>query len=467
MPAAKRAALIANLTPQAAETLLYDWQIHARDNQLPPPGGWTWWLLLAGRGFGKTRTGAEFIHSRVASGEARHIGLIAPTAFDARATMVEGPAGILATAPPGRRPLYEPSKLRLTWPEGAVGTLFSAEEPERLRGPQHDTLWADELGAWKYQRPTWDMAAFGFRLGTPRGIITTTPRPTELLRELLNDPAITSTTGSTYDNAANLAPAFLAQIKRKYEGTRLGRQELFAELLGDTPGALWTLAVLDKHRVHRHPDLVRVAVAIDPQAADPGAKADESTAETGIVAGGLDAGGEGYVLADSSGRYSPAEWGEAAVLLHDEIRADFIVAESNQGGAMVEHVIRSAAAKLHREHKRPTSHVVVKLVHASRGKATRAEPIAALDEQGRVHHVGQFAKLEDQLATWVPGATSPDRLDARVWLLTALMLGPGTADSYSEIAAALGAIERRDASPSRRDRDDEDDDDAPFAPRRE
>lgn len=404
------------------------------------------------------------------SGEARHIALIAPTAFDARATMVEGPAGILATAHPSKRPLYEPSKLRLTWPDGAVGTLFSSEEPERLRGPQHDTVWADELGAWRNQRATWDMAAFGFRLGDPRGIITTTPRPTELLRELLKDPAVVATSGSTYDNAANLAPAFLAQIKRKYEGTRLGRQELFAELLGDTPGALWTLSLFDRHRVLSAPDLVRVAVAVDPQAADPKDNPDsDKAAETGIVAGGVDAKGDGYVTHDVSGRLSPAEWGARAVLLHDEIRADHVTVEVNQGGAMATHVITTAAETLWRAGKRPTKHIVIVPVHASRGKAVRAEPIAALDEQGRIHHAGTFPKLEDQCSTWVPGQKSPDRLDARVWLFTDLMLGPGVADPYDEIAAALGNVARRDAAPSapasRWSADD--DDDGPAFSRRE
>jgi len=422
-----QAALLASLPPETAEALAFDWSIWARDAQLPPPGDWVWWLVLAGRGFGKTRTGAEFVRSRIAAG-ARSIALIGPTAGDTRDTMVEvGPGSILKNSPRWDMPDYEPSKRRLTWKNGAVATLFSADEPERLRGPQHDTIWADELGAWRYQQETWDMAAFGFRLGEPRGIITTTPRPTPVVKELLKDPSTVVTRGSTYDNRANLAKSFLGKLLRKYEGTRLGRQELHAELLEDTPGALWSLAMLDANRVRVCPELERIAVAIDPQAADPDAT-DNDTAETGIVAGGTTAGGECFVTHDESGHYSPGEWGERAVLLYDKLNADFIVAEINQGGAMVAHVVRSAARELFREGRRDSPHVNVRTVTASKGKAIRAEPIAALDEQHRIHHVGSLAALESQLTTWVPGDKSPDRMDARVWLCTALMLNRGADD---------------------------------------
>ena len=462
--------MVESLTPEAAQTLLHDWQLWARDAQLPPDGDWTWWLVLAGRGFGKTRTGAEWVHARVMAGEARHVALVAPTAADCRDTMVEGESGLLHVGLPADRPIYEPSKRRLTWPNGAVGMLFSSEEPDRLRGPQHDTVWCDELAAWKYLRATWDMLAFGFRLGTPRGIITTTPRPTEVLKELLADPDVKLTKGSTFDNAANLAPKFLDRLQKKYAGTRLGRQELEAQLLEDTPGALWTLGLFEANRVVVAPDLVRVAVAVDPQAADPHADPNsEKGAETGIVAGGVDARGDGYVIRDASGRLSPAEWGERVVLLHDELKADHVTVEVNQGGAMATHVVSSAAEKLWRDKRRPSKVITIRAVHASRGKATRAEPVSSLDEQHRIHHVGTFATLEDQCSTWVPGQKSPDRLDARVWLLTDLMLGPGVADAYSEIAAALGNVPRRDAaSPPRHARDDDDDDDGPsFVSRRE
>jgi len=425
------------LPPAAAEALVYDWQIWARDAQLPPAGEWVWWLVLAGRGFGKTRTGTEFVRSRVAEG-ARAIALIGPTAADVRDTMVEvGPGSILKNSPPWDRPHYEPSKRRLTWKSGAVATLFSADEPERLRGPQHDTIWADELGAWKYQRETWDQASFGLRLGEPRGIITTTPRPTPVVRELLKDPLVKTTGGSTYDNAANLAKTFLARLLKRYEGTRLGRQELHAQLLEDTPGALWTLALFDATRRPAAPPLARVAVAIDPQASEPEDSADDDDGpETGIVAGGVDANGDGYVVADASGRCSPGDWGERAVLLHDRLEADCIVGEVNNGGAMVRHVVETAADKLHREKRRPSPRIVFRAVNASRGKHTRAEPISALFEQHRAHLVGTHPKLEDQSSTWVPGSKSPDRMDAMVWLLTHLMLDAPGAYSFTRVPSA-------------------------------
>jgi phage terminase large subunit-like protein len=421
----QRAAVLASLPDDVAEALAADWEVSlARDAQLEPEGIWQLWLILAGRGFGKTRTGGEWIHKRVRDGS-RYIALVAPTAGDARDVMVEGPAGVLRTARRGETPIYEPSKRRVTFHTGAVASLFSAEEPNRLRGPQHDSAWCDEPAAWKYPEETWDNLEFGLRLGTdPRVCATTTPRPTKLIKKLVAEARATKslTRGSTYDNRANLAPSFLAKLLKKYDGTRLGRQELHAELLEDTPGALWTLDLLDENRVQVAPDLVRIVVAIDPQAADPNANPDEDGAETGIVAAGTSADGDGYILRDASGQLSPGEWGERAVLLFDELEADCIVGEANQGGAMVEYVVRTAAEKLYREKKRPTPHVRYISVHASRGKHTRAEPVAALDEQGRTHHVGTFPELEDQMSTWVPGQKSPDRMDARVWATTALML---------------------------------------------
>lgn len=407
----------------------------ARDEQLSPAGDWSSWLVLAGRGFGKTRTGAEWVLQRVRDG-ARRIALVAPTAADARDTMVEGEAGILARAHPNERPEYEPSKRRLTWPNGAIATTFAAEKPDRLRGPQHDTAWCDELCAWKYPQATWDMLAFGLRLGDPRVCVTTTPRPIPTLKDILRDPTTRTTRGSTYDNAANLAKRFLERLKRKHEGTRLGRQELFAELLEDTPGALWTLGLLERNRVAVAPDLARVVVAVDPQAGEvPEGEEDTAApgAETGIIAAGICAKGEGYVLSDRSERLSPAEWGERAVLLHDEVQADCIVGEVNNGGAMVRFVVEAAAEKLYREGKRSTPRVAFRAVTASRGKHTRAEPIAALDEQGRIHHVGMFAALEDQCSTWVPGHKSPDRMDARAWGLTHLMLDAPEAYTFTRV----------------------------------
>jgi phage terminase large subunit-like protein len=395
----------------------YAWKPH--DSQIPPEGDWRVWLLLAGRGFGKTRTGAEFVRAMVKSGQARRIALVAPTALDARSVMVEGESGLLSIGLPHERPEYEPSLHRLTWKKsGAVATLFSADEPNRLRGPQHDLAWCDELAAWRYPQ-AWDMLMFGLRLpgpagGDPRAIVTTTPRPIRLIRELLADPKVAVTRGRTADNAAHLAPAFLDQIVRRYEGTRLGRQELDGELLDDMPGALWTHALIDAARVTAHPDLVRIVVAIDP-AATSGEHADE----TGIVVAARDAAGHGYVLADASGHHPPVEWARIAVAAYHAQHADRIVAEVNNGGEMVAAMLRLT-----------DPNVPFTAVHAAHGKVARAEPVAALYEQGRVHHLGAFAPLEDQMCAFSAdfdrdiAGYSPDRVDALVWALTELFLNP-------------------------------------------
>jgi phage terminase large subunit-like protein len=289
---------------QLVNALENSWVTVARPNQLPPPGDWQIWLLLAGRGFGKTRTLAEWVCDQVASGQAGRIALVAATAADARDVLVEGESGILAVAPPWFRPIYEPSKRRLTWPHGAIATTFSAEEPDRLRGPQHDAAVCDELASWSHPE-TWDMLRFGLRLGrNPRCLVATTPRPIKLLRELLAREGrdVVVTRGSTYENRANLAPGFFNQVIRKYEGTRLGRQELNAELLEDTPGALWSHGIIDAARQDAAPNLARIVVSVDP-AVTTGDDADE----TGIVVVGKDHQGHGYVLADASGKYQPIE----------------------------------------------------------------------------------------------------------------------------------------------------------------
>ncbi|AWN24672.1 ATP-binding protein [Deinococcus irradiatisoli] len=408
------------MSDEDAAAILYDWQIWARPSQLLPAGDWTTWLLLAGRGFGKTRTGAEGIRELLARGYGR-LGLIAPTAADTRDVMVEGESGILATSPPWARPIYEASKRRLTWPNGAQAALYSADEPERLRGPQHDAIWADELAAWR--RPeAWDMAMFGLRLGErPLALVTTTPKPVRLVRELLSDPTTFVTRGSTYDNSANLAPSFVAQIVKKYEGTRLGRQELHAELLDDNPGALWKRTQLDALRVDGYPTLERIVIAIDPAVTSS-----EESDETGIVvAGRAQVNGEAhaFVLDDVSGRYSPNEWAQLVANTFRLQKADRVIAEVNNGGDLVEANLRTVDRNL------PFTKV-----HASRGKRVRAEPIASLYEQGRVHHVGSLDLLEDQLCTWDPtlGEKSPDRLDALVWALTELMLSEPEAGFFGE-----------------------------------
>ena len=409
---------------QLAAALETSWPASARPNQLPPAGDWQVWLLLAGRGFGKTRTLAEWVCQQAASGQASRIALVAATAADARDVLVEGQSGILAVSPQWFRPVYEPSKRRLTWPNGAIATTFSAEEPERLRGPQHDAAVCDELGAWS--RPeTWDMLQFGLRLGrNPRCLVATTPRPTKLIRELLGREGrdVVVTRGSTYENRANLAPGFFNQIIGKYEGTRLGRQELNAELLDDTPGALWRHTVIDAARQAAAPQLARIVVAIDP-AVSTGEEADE----TGILVVGKDTQGHGYVLADLSGKHQPVEWATIATTAYRTHRADRIVAERNNGGAMVEATIRMV-----------DNNVPVTTVWASRGKVARAEPVSALYEQGRVHHIGTFPQLEDQMCAFTSdfdrakAGYSPDRLDALVWALTELLVEGLANEGYYE-----------------------------------
>lgn len=411
LPDSLRSQVLATLSPGALETLKADWRFWGRPDQHAPPGSWRTWLVLAGRGWGKTRTGAEWVREQVESGKAGRIALVAPTAADVRDVMVEGESGLLAICPDGKRPIYEPSKRRLTWPSGAQATTYSADEPDRLRGPQHDAAWCDELAAWRYPE-AWDMLQMGLRLGAdPRALVTTTPRPTPIVKRLLADKTTHTTRGSTFDNKANLAPGFLDAIVARYQGTRLGRQELYAELLEDVEGALWTRDLIDRARVQTVPDLKRVVVAIDPAVSN-----DADSDETGIVVAGIGADGHGYVLDDLSGRHSPLEWARRAIGALRTYQGDRIVAEVNNGGALVEVNLRTVDRL-----------VPYKAVHAAKGKRTRAEPIAALYEQGKVHHVGELARLEDQLCTWDPlaGDKSPDRLDALVWALSEVMLGHG------------------------------------------
>jgi phage terminase large subunit-like protein len=395
-----------------AERAAYDWPSRARAEQLAPPWDWRTWLLLAGRGFGKTRTIAEWVRHMAESGGARRIALVARTAADARDVLVSGESGILAVSPPSCRPDYKPSLRRLTWPNGAIATTYSADEPDLLRGPQHDAAACDELAAWKYP-DAWDQLRLGLRLGArPQCAVATTPRPTPIIRALVAEasapsPTVHVTRGSTYDNRANLAPAFLEQVVARYEGTRLGRQELLAEILDDAPAALWRRDQIDALRVRTAPELRRIVVAIDP-AVSSSEKADE----TGIVVAGIAANGHIYILADLSGRYSPDGWARAAIGAYRNARADRIVAEVNNGGEMVEMTLRTVDRM-----------IPYTAVHASRGKRVRAEPVAALTEQGKIHHVGMLAELEDQLCTWdaAAGGKSPDRLDAMVWACASLM----------------------------------------------
>lgn len=405
-----------------------NWDLWARPEQRPPitflHGEKTTWVILGGRGMGKTRVGGqqviEWARTLKQDYGDGHIALVAKDPADSRDVMIEGKeSGILAISPFGFRPTWEPTKRLLTWPNGVTAHTYSSETPDDLRGPQHHKAWGDEPAKWKYAQETWDNLQFGLRLGaTPQTILTGTPRPTKMLISILHDKDTVVTRGSTDDNKDNLTHVFIKGIYRKYEGTRLGRQELNAELLQDTPGALWTLDQIEALRVKECPELEQIVIAIDPGVTDPKGDPEliDEVAETGIVAVGKGIDGHGYVLHDLSGSFSPDTWAKRAVTHYDTLKAERIVGEVNNGGDLVEAVIRSAAKDL------GVRDVVYKKVHASRGKLTRAEPVSALYEQKRFHHVGSFPELEDQMTTWVPGMKSPDRMDALVWGATEAIL---------------------------------------------
>lgn len=391
----------------------------ARESQMPPRGAWSVWIFMAGRGAGKTRAASEYIRQCIKDGYTR-VGLIAATAADARDVMVEGDSGILAVCHESDRarngrvtgiPLYEPSKRRLTWANGAIASIYSAEKQDRLRGPQHQVLWCDELAAWERLEETWDMAMFGLRLNpNPHVVVSTTPQPRPLIRELIKQKTTVVTTGSTHDNKPNLSAIFYDNIISKYEGTRLGRQEIYAELLEEAEGALWSSDVIDRNRIHHDnmPDLARVCVSVDPAVTSG-----EEASETGIIVCGAQNETSGFVLEDGSGRYTSLEWATVAVNLFHKHKADYIIAEVNNGGDLVRDNIHNVWPK-----------APVKMVHARRGKYLRAEPVAALYEQDKVKHMGEFKELEMQMKTWEPLGKfpSPDRLDALVHGLTSLMI---------------------------------------------
>lgn len=407
---------------------LLQWQKAARPNQLPPPGNkWAGLLILAGRGFGKSRAIGEEIARRLLLNPGHRVAIVARTFTDGVRTVVEKrPGGLLwilerAGYLEDKGYRWNRSTGELTLVNGSAAFIYSSEKPDALRGPEHHVALVDELAAWKYMQETWDMLNFGLRLGDrPQILAATTPRPVPLIQKLVNDPKWVKVRGSTFDNQANLPPSWLEDLRSKYDGTRIGRQELYGEVLEDTPGALWSMRLLEATRIgfaERPLNMDRVVVAIDPAVT-----AGESSDETGIVAAGRQdwptAAGRkesrAFVLADESGRYSPQEWAMKAIALYHELKADRIVAEANQGGDMVRLTLQTIDPR-----------VPVTLVRATRGKAVRAEPVAALYEQKRVHHVGYYAELEAQLTTFVPGAKqvgSPDRMDALVWALTALML---------------------------------------------
>ena len=427
-----------SLTHEQRVALPFDWESWARPEQLPPPGKWRFWLVQGGRGAGKTRQGAEFARAQARAHPGSHGALVAQTPAQARDVMVLGESGILACCPPEERPEYRKTERLLVWPlvkdRPSTAHLYSAHNFEELRGPQHSWAWLDELGKWKHPTEAFDQVNLGLRLGEhPRCIITTTPRPISILRKLRRDARCVVTYGSTYENAPYLAEDFIADVRGRYEGTRLGRQELHGELLEDIPGALWQRAAIDRARVkappwvisalneplldsagHPIPHLDKIAVAVDPSVADND-EVEEDEAGTDacgiVVAGRLGSGPKAryYVLEDCTIFGSPETWARRAVLAYHRWHANVMVAEVNNGGKLVEMAIRQIDSR--------TSY---KAVTASRGKLIRAEPVSLMYEQGRVHHCGPFDELEDELCGYVPGMPSPNRLDALVWALSEL-----------------------------------------------
>lgn len=426
---AQRSYLLQGMSEAELAFLDAQWDVFAHDHQRPPdlaPNGrpWLTWLMIGGRGAGKTRGGAEWIRCQAlglppfASEPAERIALVGETEHDVREVMIEGVSGLLAVHPPDQRPQWQPSRKRLEWSNGAVAQAFSADDPESLRGPQFSCAWSDEMAKWRYAEAAFDMLQFGLRLGSqPRQLITTTPRPTALLKRLLADPAAVTTRAPTQVNAFNLAPTFLDAVLTRYAGTRLGRQEIDGELVEERPDALWSRALIENCRVTDAPPLARIVVAVDPPAS-----ATKRADCCGIVAAGIAESGVVYVLADDSvAAATPTLWASKAIALWRRLSADVLVVEVNQGGDMVRTVITEIDPG-----------VPVRPVRALRGKWLRAEPVAALYEQGRVRHAGCFPALEDEMCdfglTGLSNGRSPDRLDALVWAVHALALQPKAAE---------------------------------------
>jgi phage terminase large subunit-like protein len=420
LPVAERNAALKAFSDKELAELLYDWRgFLARPDQVAPDGDWSIWLVLAGRGWGKTEVGAQWIKEQIAAG-VKSIALVAETQKDLEEVMVKR---LLDIYPPGEGPRVRYKPVRLSWPCGAEALGYNGTEPEQLRGPEFEVAWVDEIAKYRHSRETWDMLQFCMRKGHhPRQIITTTPRPIELVKSLVsgNEGKIIVTRGSTMDNRSNLAAPFIEKIQARYAGTRLGRQELNGEVLGDMPGALWQQGAIDLYRVRDMPKLERIVVAVDPAVTDT-----ETSDEHGIIAAGVGADQRGYIIDDASTTGSPVEWARRTISTFDRLQADAIVIEINQGGDMVRHVLDSI---------RPNLPIIE--VRATRGKHVRAEPISALYEQGRISHVGSFSELENQMtmmtSSGYQGEGSPDRLDAAVWALTELF--PAMVSEVSEPA---------------------------------
>jgi phage terminase large subunit-like protein len=440
------AEVLQQLDPKKAEELRYNYRFWARPEQVPPEEGeWNVFLALAGRGWGKTWAGAQWCREQVKLGK-RRVMAVAATNADLERVLVKGESGFLSVCWVGDKtykgvhmgyPEWSPTKRTLTWANGATVTFYSSEEPDRLRGPQGDAAWLDELCAWNKDRETYDMLQFCLRLGKhPRIFITTTPKPTRLLRDILKSPKTLTVRGSTFDNAANLASTYLEAVKTQYEGTRLGRQELYAEVLDEAAGALWNRSILETCEVEIDDPvafsetLARVVVAVDP-AVSANAESDM----TGIVVAGMDINGVCYVLEDATERLSPEGWATKAVNLFHKYHADRLVYERNQGGDLVKYTLKTVDET-----------IPLKAVHASRGKFARAEPVAALYERGKVKHLRGLDDLETQMTTWEPLGSigSPDRLDAMVWAITELALKgisrPELNLAYSDAKGLLGRL---------------------------
>ncbi len=406
-----------NLSPVQIQALTNEWIFQGRASQQPPYHDWRTWLILGGRGSGKTRAGAEWVNSIVHGfppfkpPAALNIALVGETLADVREVMIDGPSGIM-TVSRTERPRFEATRRRLIWANGATAAMFSSEDPDSLRGPQFGAAWCDELGKWKHAQETWDMLQFGLRLGeNPKQIVTTTPKPIALLKALMNDSAVLVSRMRTAENNANLAQSFLAHMGKLYGGTRLGRQELDGELIEERRDALWSRSMMEEIYRADVPEMQRIVVTIDPPAS-----ATRKSDACGIVAAGVDAEGIGWILADESfAPAKPIQWAKRSIQLFYRLEADLIVAEINQGGDMVAAVIAAE-----------DNTVPVRGVRANRGKALRAEPIAALYEQGRIRHAGRFPALEDEMCDFthagLSNGRSPDRVDALVWALSELML---------------------------------------------
>jgi len=432
--------ILTRLPPKSIEILKYDWHLFARDKQIAPPGSWRTWLPLAGRGWGKTRVGSEWIRENVSGktplspGRFKRIALIGETVSDVRDVMVKGDSGIMSITPKDYRPTYVANRRALVWPNGTEALMFSAIQPEQLRGPQFDAAWCDELAKWRYAQYAWDMLQMGLRLGEcPQALVTTTPKPIDVLKDIIADPSTVVVRGATFENAGNLSGGFIDYVKRKYSGTRLGRQEIEGMMLDAVEGALWTDKNISDNRIRFEfeegksesdarnkfvqKNIDRVCVAVDPPVTS-GEKADEC----GIIVGGVSGdarnqSSRGYVIEDCSEQgLTPRGWAEKAVAAYHRHNADIMVAEVNNGGELVETVVRQV-----------DPNVNYKAVHASKGKFARAEPVSALYEQNRVCHIGTFDELEGQMTTFtlegLPDPNkSPDRVDALVWCITKLML---------------------------------------------